>query len=330
MLKILAILAIFFSCSCCLASSPTPEDPVTLRINLFRGSSNIPIYMAIKKGYFKSHGIIPLIEFTPNSAQQRTGLAQGKFDIAQSAVDNAVAMRANSNQPVVIVAGGDLGMNDFVVTSDLGSLQDLRGSTLIVDAPNTAYALLGRKILRNAGLEAERDYRLDAKGGSETRTQVMASAFRTATVLNPPWNLIAKENGAKSLGTTSELFGVYQAQGILVMQPWADGHYDALKAFLAAYIEGCRAVAAPAERDLTIEVLSKELEIDRHVAEQTYEELNTRGSGISKDCAIDEVGFNNVLTLRAQMEGQWAGNAPDSDQFLNLDYYIQALKSLGP
>ena len=29
---------------------PPPNDPVSLRINVFRGSSNIPIYMAMERG----------------------------------------------------------------------------------------------------------------------------------------------------------------------------------------------------------------------------------------------------------------------------------------
>ena len=46
---------------------------------------------------------------------------------------------------VVIVTGGDSSMNEFFVQPDVRSLADLRGRTLIVDAPNTAYALQGEE-----------------------------------------------------------------------------------------------------------------------------------------------------------------------------------------
>ena len=67
-----------------------------------------------------------------------------------------------------------------------------------------------------------------------------------ATLLNPPWNFLARERGAKSLGRTIDLFGPYQAQGVFVMRPWAARNASALERYLAAYIEGCRAAQDPA------------------------------------------------------------------------------------
>lgn len=96
----------------------------------------------MEEGYFARRGITPLVEFTPNSEQQRTGLSEGKFDIAQAAVDDAVAMSAGAGQQVVIVAGGDLGMNELITSQDINTPADLRGRTLVVDALNTAFALV--------------------------------------------------------------------------------------------------------------------------------------------------------------------------------------------
>ena len=310
--------------------APAPPVPATLRLNLFRGSSNIPIYMAIEQGSFARRGLDVLLEFTPNSEQQRAGMAAGKFEIAQAAVDNAVAMSAVAGQDVVIVAGGDLGMNELIATSDIDHAADLRGHTYVVDAPNTAYALIGRKILKSAGLLEGRDYAVQALGGSEARTRMLPTLSGAATVLNPPWNLLAKERGAKSLGATSELFGPYQAQGLYAMRSWAAAHSSTLERFLAAYIEGCRAVQDPAQRESTLRVLSRELKLEPRIAESTYLELNKPGSGMTKDCAFDQEGFANVLALRAEMEGQWGGHAPAPEQFLDLGYYHRARRTLQP
>ena len=86
------------------AAVPPPNDPVTLRVNVFRGASNIPVYMAQENGAFARRGITPVLQFTPNSDQQRTGLAAGRFDIAIAAVDNAVAMVEVAKHDVIIVA----------------------------------------------------------------------------------------------------------------------------------------------------------------------------------------------------------------------------------
>lgn len=317
-------LLLLAGCSSLAPARPPANDPVVLRVNVFRGSQNIPIYMAAEKGYFTRRGITPVMDFTPNSEQQRAGLAAGKFDIAQAAVDNAVAMVEVAKVDVVIVAGGEGGMNELMVRPEIERLADLRGRNYVVDAPNTAYALIGRKILKNAGLESGRDYKLDPAGGSEARTRSLDTPAGAATMLNPPWSFLAKERGAKSLGLTTELFGPYQANGLFVMREWASKNASALERYIAAYIEGCRAARDPGQRELTLQVLARELKLDRRTAELTYQQLNSPG-GLSEDCGVDMKGFRNVLALRAEIEGQWGGNPPEPDKFLDLSFYQRAL-----
>ena len=322
---------------CLAACSTTPvaqapaNEPVTLRVNVFRGASNIPIYMAMEKGYFARRGITPVMQFTPNSDQQRAGLAEGKFEIAHAAVDNAIAMIEVAKKDVVILSGGDGGMNEMLVRQDINKPSDLRGRTYVVDAPDTAYALIGRKILKDAGLVDGKDYKLDPLGGSEARTKGLDTPAGAATLLNPPWNFLAKERGAKSLGTTTALYGPYQAGGIFVMRPWAAANASAVERYVAAYIEGCRAAQDPAQKELTLNVLSRELKLDANKAELTYQALNApSGSGLSKDCALDMQGFKNVLALRAEIEGQWGGKAPAPEKFLDLSYFNRALQHTRP
>ena len=67
----------------------------------------------------------------------------------------------------VIVTGGDNGFNRVIVQPEIKSFSDLRGKTVVVDAPNTAYALLLYKALKNAGLN-KGDYR--SSRSAERRT----------------------------------------------------------------------------------------------------------------------------------------------------------------
>ena len=77
-------------------------------------------------------------------------------------------------------------------------------------------------------------------------------------------------------------------------------------------------------------VLKRELKLDDRLTELTYRELMLPGSGLSKDCALDMQGFKNVLALRADIEGQWGGQAPAPEKFLDLSYFERALKHTMP
>ncbi len=317
----------------CAATAPIivpANTPETLRVNVFRGGSNIPIYMALEKGYFSRRGITVNLQFTPNSSQQRSGLAAGKFDIAHAAVDNAVAMIEVAKVDVVIVSGGDGGMNELLVRQDINKPADIRGRTYVVDAPNTAYALIGRKMFKNAGLIDGRDYKLDPIGGSEIRSKGLDTPAGAATMLNPPWNFVARDRGAKSLGRTIDLYGPYQASGAFVLRSWAKSNEQVLERYLAAFIEGCRAAQDPAQKKQVLAVLKRELKLDDRLTELTYQEVMLKGSGLSRDCAIDMPGFKNVLALRAEIEGQWGGNPPAPEKFLDMSYFEKAKRHTMP
>jgi ABC-type nitrate/sulfonate/bicarbonate transport system substrate-binding protein len=118
-----------------------------LRVKVFPGAQNLAVFVAQERGLFAEQGVEVDLQFTQNSNELRTGLAAGAFDIAHAAVDNAVAMRESAGADIAIVMGGDSSMNEFFVQPEITEVAQMRGRTLIVDAPNTAYALQARKVL---------------------------------------------------------------------------------------------------------------------------------------------------------------------------------------
>src|SRR5688572_28703217 len=146
------------------------QTPV--RTKVFPGAQALPLMAGVQQKIFERHGnkLEPL--FTTNSQELRDGLATGDFQVAHSAVDNAVAMVEMAKHDVIIVSGGDSSMNEFFVQPEIRSFADLKGKTVIVDAPNTAYALQAKKILRMNGLK-DSDYTLKPVGGTMFRYKAM-------------------------------------------------------------------------------------------------------------------------------------------------------------
>jgi NitT/TauT family transport system substrate-binding protein len=227
-----------------------------LRVSIFNTSSNLPLMVAQENGFFARRGLTVETQSTPNSDEQRAGLAAGQFEIAHAAVDNAVAM-VEAGQDAVIVCGGDAGMNDFIVRPEVHSMASLRGKLLAVDAPNTAYALVAKKILKQAGLLENRDYGVKLAGGTGLRAAAMvADPQLAAGMLNPPFSFSVLGKGLKSLGSQHDLLGPYQATGAFVMRPWGSANADVLRRYLAACIEGQRHVMNPAHRNDMIALLA--------------------------------------------------------------------------
>lgn len=296
-----------------------------LRVNIFNTSSNLPLLAAIEQGCFERRGLQLELQHTPNSDEQRARLAAGQCDIAHAAVDNAVAMVEGAAQDVLIVCGGDAGMNDFMVRSEINGMDDLRGKLLAVDAPNTAYALLAKKILKNHGLLEGRDYGIKLAGGTGARAAAMvADPQLAAAMINPPFSYTVREQGLKSLGSQYQLLGPYQATGAFVMRAWALAHGEALVSYLAAYIEGQRHVMNPAHRADMLALLGRSFKLSAQAAEGSYAALVAPGSGLAPDARFNREGFETVLAIRAEMEGMWSGVPPAADKYLDQSYYERA------
>lgn len=299
------------------------QDP--LRVSIFNTSSNLPLFAAIEAGCFAARGLAIEVRTTPNSDEQRAGLAAGDFEIAHAAVDNAVAMVERAGADVVIVCGGDAGMNDFMVRAEIERFDDVRGKLFAVDAPNTAYALVGKKILKNAGLIEGRDYAVRLAGGTGPRAAAMlADPQLAAAMINPPFSFTVREQGLRSLGSQHELLGPYQATGGFVRRDWAAAHADRLRRYLAAYIEGQRRVMDPGQRDAMRALLVSRFKLSEAAADATYAALLTPGAGLARDARLDIAGFRAVLALRAEMEGMWGGTPPAAQRYLDLSHYDAA------
>lgn len=308
-------------------STPAPPPPAaTLRVMVFPGSSNLPLLTAIDKGFFAKRGLTIDVQYTPNSTVLRTGLPAGNFEIAHAAVDNAIAMVEVARNDTIIVMGGDSGMNEFMVRPEIRSFDDIRGKVLAVDAPNTAYALVAKKILKNKGLVEGRDYTVKAVGGTQQRSMAMANNPElAASMVNPPFSFTVRERGLISLGRATELAGPYQATGAFVMRGWARQNAGVLERYIAAYIEGARYAMNPTHRAEMIKLLEERFKLEPKVSAPSYDALMTAGFGLSSDARFNMDGFRNVLAMRAEMEGQWGGHAPSPEKYLELSYYERAL-----
>ena len=301
-------------------SSPAAD---AIRVNAFPNAKALPLHAGIAHGIFAARGLEVRLTLTPSSEEQRKGLAAGAFDVAHAAVDNAVAMVDKAKVDVVIVTGGDDGMNQFFVQPHIGSFADLRGRIVIVDAPNTAYALLAKKILAKHGLR-EGDYTVKPVGAGRFRLRAMAENKEyAAAVLNLPFTVQAEEIGLKSLGNPVDILGPYQAAGAFVRREWAKANPALLERYIAAYVEALR--FALAHRVESVAVLEKELKLSRDVAERTYRQLADPRTGFTPDAKFDLQGFRNLLALRAEMEG---GSAAAPESYYDLGYYERAMARL--
>jgi ABC-type nitrate/sulfonate/bicarbonate transport system substrate-binding protein len=312
---------------CILSGFAAAQAP--LKVKAFPGASALPLIVGTTQGIYEKHGVEVELLFTQNSQEQRDDLANGAVQVAHAAVDNAVAMVERAKRDVVIVTGGDSSMNEFFVQPDVRTFADIKGRTLVVDAPNTAYALQAKKILLMNGLKEGADYKVHPVGGTLLRYRAMRENKEyAASMLNPPMSVDAPNAGLRSLGRAVDLLGAYQAGGAFVLRPWAQANAETLERYIAGYIEAVRWTVAPENRAAGAKLLVERFKVDPKVSERTMELLSDPKFGLARDARFDLQGFRNVLALRAEIEGDWGGKPPAPEKYIDLRYYERAVARL--
>ncbi|MSQ54738.1 MAG: ABC transporter substrate-binding protein [Betaproteobacteria bacterium] len=299
-----------------------------LRVVVFEGVQNLPLFAAEAQGCFGARGLEVALEFTPNSWTLRDGLAQGRYDIAHTAVDNAIAMKEMAGHDIAVVLGGDSGFNALLVQPGIDGIPALRGRTVLVDAPDTAFALVLYRILERHGL-GRKDYAAKSVGATPLRLAAMRDdRSACAAIMNLPFRILAERAGLKNLGEATDFVGPYLSTSGFVMRHWAAAHDDALVRYIQAYVTGLRWCLDPANRAAAIELLARRLRLATDVAAAAYAIAAAPGTGLARDGALDESGLRNVLEIRAQVQGQWSGAVPSLARYVEGSYHARALQGL--
>lgn len=299
-----------------------------LEVIVFEGVQNLPLFAAEEQGFFAERGVEVNVQFTPNSWVLRDGLAEGRYQIAHTAVDNAIAMVETAKKDVAIVMGGDSGFNNLFFQPDIASFEELRGKTVLVDAPNTAFALVLYRILEQNGLKRG-DYTAKSVGATPLRLAAMLEdRSAAAAILNLPFRILAERAGLKDMGEAVSLIGPYLSTAGFVMRSWGLANADPLVSYIQAYVAGLRWATDPVNRGAAIDLLAARLDIEPDVAASAYAIATAPGTGFAKDAQIDLAGLENVLEIRAATQGQWGGKPPHPDRYLDLSFHARAVAGM--
>lgn len=276
--------------------------------------------MARQQGFFAGEGFEVAMTLTPNSTDQMRGLGKGTWEIASTAFDNVLAWSGREGAEIVAVAQVARGIIlPVYVRREIRDWNDLRGKRLAVDAVDTAYALVLRRILLAHGLDMRKgDFELVPAGATGPRLDSMNRGETFAAILNPPWDAKAEAEGHVRFGDHREVLPNYPGGVFAVSRVWAGADRDDLVKFLRAWLAGVRWANDPANRDRVIKLIADEEKLPPQAA-------TGRLGQLPKDGAMDLAGLQSVLELRTRFD-LTPPMGPDLKEYHDVTYYQAALK----
>ena len=165
---------------------------------------NLTVAVAQKKGFFKDENIeAEIIRMNPNVAI--TALATGDIDYCQ--LFGAVIGGAIAGLPVRIVAGFlDNWPMTLIAQPEYKSLKDLKGKTLGISSFGATPDVGARLMLKQAGLDPDRDIKVLALGSDAARLTALKQRVVDVVVISPPADAQMEKQGYKILARAYELF----------------------------------------------------------------------------------------------------------------------------
>jgi ABC-type nitrate/sulfonate/bicarbonate transport system substrate-binding protein len=296
-----------------LAAGPAPQKGLeTVRFITF--NLDAATAAAIARGYFAAQGIDLDVTITPNSTVQMRGLGQGEWDVASTAFDNVLAWSGREGATIVAVLQRGTPLNLPVYTRpEIRDWADLRGRPLAVDAVDTAYALVLRRVLLAHDLDMDRgDYELVPVGGR--REGSLASGQTFAAILSTQEEAQALADGLVRVTDYTEVLPDYPDGVYAVNRAWAEQHRDLVVRFIRAWLAGARWAADNPQA--AVEVLSAATGLERAGAEQQV-------IGLSPSGVLNLRGLQNVLDLRTQF-GFTLPMGTDLARFYDTSYFQAA------
>lgn len=302
--------------------------PVNLIV--FPGGFNWPVWVAQEKGLFAKQGLEIKVTPTPNSTFQLTGLIDGKFDIAMTAIDNLIAYREGQGSALgpdlFAFMGGDTGFLRLVTVPEVKTFADLKGKEVSVDALTTGYAFVLLEMLDRNGLVKDRDFTTPAAGGVMQRFQSLMEKKHAGTLLISPFEVQAQARGFNLLANGIDVLGRYQGLVGGARKAWADANRESVVGYTAAYAAAVDWLYDPANKEEAIAIFLKNLpQAQRPAAETAYGILLSPKEGFQKKAQIDMEGVKTVLQLRSKY-GQPKKTLTDPTPYYDASFHTEAMK----
>jgi ABC-type nitrate/sulfonate/bicarbonate transport system substrate-binding protein len=273
------------------------------------------VWAAIALGYMDQEGLSIKVINNDTPIQSLQFLATGAIDISSPNTEVAISA-IDKGADFSFVAAEDALIGFVLVTRpEINTYADLRGKTLGVTQLHESTATMIRLLLEHNGVKPT-EYQTIALGGSPNRYAALVRGAVAATMLSPPFDLKAVDDGMKKLG---DAFEVFRGVGVVfaVSNAWARAHADALVGFLRAAAKAQSFLYDPKNKDEAVTILVKVTKSPREDIAKSYDSFYGATKIMAPDLELTEAAIKPWLDLR--------GSSEQPARYMDLSYWRRAL-----
>lgn len=244
-----------------------------------------PIIVAKENHFFEQAGLdVELINIRPTTAV--TALVSG--DIQYVVFAGTTLNAAVRGLPVKLaMVYNDRPLFSLMARSEIRSIKGLKGKILGVATLTSGESFLSRRLLKDAGIDADKEMTLRVIGNTPDRLQALKAGLVDATTLTLPVDILAERMGLRRLAFMGEKLESING-GYGVSERWLRERPDQIKKMIAAAFRGM--AHARAQRADSVTLIMSRWKMERDVAEQAFDLMikTWTDAGVASDQALRE------------------------------------------
>ncbi len=283
------------------------------------GLISFPLILTKEKRIFQTEGLdIELIIMRPELGVKALLPGDLQYNFFAGTTINAAVL----GLPVkVVMVTNDRPLYSLMVRPQIQSLKDLKGKRLGVASLTAGESLLSRRLLKDAGIDADREMTMIVIGNTPERINALSAGGVDATTVSVPVDFQAEQLGLKRLVFIGEALEVISG-GIGVASRMIKEQPGQIKRLIRALLKGM--AYGKSHREEMISLLMAKWKLDRERAGKTWE-LTARTwaeRGTASDSAV-------LLSVQAAQELLKEKKEIPLTQVVDFSFARQAFEELG-
>ena len=194
-------------------------------------------YLAAQAGLFREEGVQAEVVQTAGTIAPMA-LNAGEVDFSIMSAFLLIPVSVQSGDVVMLGAFGRYATMTLISGPDIRTAEALRGKLIGLQRPGDATEINARFALRHLGLDPNKDVSFLYLGSNELMWPALQTKKVAATVLQPPWTLLARKSGMNFLFDLSDLKIEYQGSTLASRRFFLRDNPNLTRRVLRAIVRG--------------------------------------------------------------------------------------------
>lgn len=197
-------------------------------------------WVARDGGHFKEQGLNVELIYIPSGSLVIQAMLAGEAPIVFSGGRALVSATLGGADLVMIAGVVNVPAFYIMALPEIQTLQDLRGKKVGVTRIGSSTDFTMRLVLRKVGLQPDKDVTFLQLGDLASLAAGLGTKAIAAAAFVPPFNLKAKEVGARLLVDMAKVGAHYPHTGLVTSRKYLHSSNDVVRRFLKGYAQGLR------------------------------------------------------------------------------------------